>query len=483
MRIALLSNVTAEVLAGMMKENHSVWLPPGFGAWMETALNPPDEMRAFAPEVIVLLLDSTHAQFSEADAAVAIESLEGAFPAATVIVPDLADLADEVGDFKDEKMWRLASMPWSLKGLHGIEAEIGRLIDMVKTGGKKVLAVDFDGTLWDGVVGEDGVDGIAPRVEFQRWIKSLKDRGVLIVGLSKNNAADVEPVWSDARMVLEKNDFADMRVDWDDKPANLKKVVGALNLGLDSVVFLDDNPAECAQMRTALPDVEVPEFPSDVAAIPKFMRRVSRLYFPLMRTTDEDRRRSEFYRADAARREFSTGRSIEEYLTGLEIWVDVHAVRDEEIPRVAQLSQKTNQFNVCTNRYTVADVTGFAKDANRLVVSVHAGDRFGDQGLVAFVHVVVEGDRAEVVDWVMSCRAMNRRLEYAVEERVESMLAGRGVASLCAEWRRTAKNAPVEDLFDKFGFELVGRDEHCRRYRAGLPRKMETAHGVSVRGC
>ena len=477
MRLAILSNVTVEVLAGMLKEEHAVWIPPGFGAWMETALKPPQEMVGFAPEAIVLLLDSSHASFDVGSVPLAKAALEEAFPAATVLVPDLEDLADEIGDFYDERMWKLASMPWSLKGLRSIQNEIDRLLLMMKGGRKKVLALDFDNTLWAGVVGEDGVDGIRPYRAFQEGLRKLRERGVLLVGLSKNNAADVEPVWDDPRMALRRDDFVAFRIDWNDKTDNLSYVARELNLGSDSFVFLDDNPAERERMKALRPEVAVPDFPANEGDLDKFLRRITRLYFPEMRLTEEDRKKTALYREEAARKEFSAGLSVDDYLKGLEIWADIHPARADEIVRIAQLSQKTNQFNVLTNRYSVDEVTRFASDPGRLLVAVRSGDRFGDQGLVAFVQAIVDGERAEIVDWVMSCRAMNRRLEFTIEERVEGMLSARGVTSVGASWRKTLKNAPVANLYEEFGFTLCEGDMDFKRYVLRLP------HTDKARSC
>ena len=482
MRLALLSNVTVEVLAGMLKKQHSIWMPSGFGAWVETSLNPPQELREFKPEAIFILLDVSHGAF---DAHVADEAkavLENVFPETTVMVPDLEDLADDVGDFYDERMWKIGSMPWSMKGLRAIKDEIGRLLCAMKGERRKVLALDFDNTLWSGVIGEDGIESIRPFDDFQRGLRKLRERGVLLVGLSKNNRGDVEPVWNDERMVLKRDDFALVKLDWNDKPANLVAAAKELNLGVDSFVFVDDNPAEREQMKALRSEVAVPDFPCNEKDLTRFLRRISRLYFPEMRLTDEDRRKTEQYREESARREFAAGLSVDDYLKGLEIWADVHQIKDGEIPRVAQLSQKTNQFNVLTNRYSIDEVARFAHDANRLLLTVHAGDRFGNQGLVAFVQTVVDGESAKITDWVMSCRTMNRRLEFAVEEQLEKYLTERGVATVCASWRRTLKNAPVSGLFEAFGFEVLAADEAEKRYVLKLPRKAALVHQVKVKG-
>ena len=447
MRIALLSNVTVEVLAGMLKGEHAVWTPPGFGAWIETALNPPPDLVEFAPDAILLLVD---AQFARDDAAERIDDVKGAlaaaFPDATLVAPDLAALFADLGESAyDERMWTLAKMPWSMDAL----LELKKLVSPVK----KVLALDLDNTLWKGVVGEDGAANVVPDAALQRTALALKERGILLVALSKNDPADVEPVWSDPRMVLKKDDFVAFRIDWNEKSRNLADVARELNLGVDSFVFVDDNPGNRAEMRAALPEVAVASLPPDLS-----------LYFPPRAATEEDRARTERYRAEAERRELAARLSYDDYLRSLEIRCDIRPLAEADIPRVAQLAQKTNQFNVCTNRWTEAEVRAFASDPSRRIFTLRASDRFGDLGLVAFVHVKVDGDAAEVVDWVMSCRAMNRRIEFALEEEVERRLAAEGVQRLSATYRATAKNAPAAGIFDAFGFKIAKETTECRLY-------------------
>ena len=457
MKIALLSNVTVEVLAGLLRGEHAVWTPSGFGAWMETALAPPPELTDFAPNLICLLIDRRYGTYDpsvhDVDAAVMV--LRTKFPHAAVIAPDVGRLAADLGDaFYDEKMWALGRMPFSLKGLR----ELKKLFTF-----KKVVAVDLDNTLWKGIVSEDGADCVVPEVAFQRTLKALKDRGVLLVALSKNDAADVEPMWTDPRMVLRREDFVELAIDWNEKPDNLRRIAQTLNLGADAFVFVDDRPSERMRMRACAPEVAVADFPPQLEA-----------FFPFEAATDEDRRKTELYRAETRRRAAAAGLSSDDYLKSLETWATVRPARAEDVPRLAQLSQKSNQFNVCTNRYSEAEVAAFAADADRLLVSVRAGDRFGDHGLVAFVQVVVRGNAAEIVDWVMSCRVMNKRLEFAVEDEVERLLRVRGVRILRATWRKTPKNAPAADLFDRLGFTPVDVSEALRTYElslAGVPSR------------
>ena len=448
MKIAILSNATVEMLARMLGGEHAVWTPPGFGAWVEIALVTPADLISFSPDIIAILLDE---KFSNDDARNRIDDavalLAATFPKTKVIVPDLKAILSDLGDAAyDERMWKLAKMPWSMDAL----LEIKKLFTPVK----KVLALDLDNTLWKGVVSEDGVDAIVPNESLQREALLLKERGVVLVALSKNNTEDVAPALRDARMLLHEDDFAAMRVNWDAKSLNLSDVARELNVGVDSFVFVDDNPGNRAEMRASLPEVAITPFPPDLS-----------LYFHSAALTEEDRMRTAHYKAESLRREESSRLSLDDYLRSLGIKNEIHLIREEEFARVAQLAQKTNQFNVCTNRWAEADVRAFVADSRHAIFTLHSSDRFGDLGLVAFVHATIDGDAAEIVDWVMSCRAMNRRIEFVMEDEVERALASRGVKKISAAWKRTAKNNPVENLFDSFGFELVESTPGLRRYR------------------
>ena len=330
---------------------------------------------------------------------------------------------------------------------------------------KKVVAVDLDNTLWDGVIGEDGLAGIRAKPAFERELKELKDRGVLLVALSKNNLEDgLKGLECLGRLGgleslggLTKNDFVTWRINWECKAENLVRVAEELNLGVDSFVFVDDNPAERLEMQAKLPEVTVAEFPPNLDA-----------YFPPHELTEEDRHKTEEYRAEAERRRCLAGmrdemREVrEEVFRELGVEVEIHPLREDEVTRVAQLSQKANQFNVCTNRHSEAEVRMLAKEG--LVVTANARDKFGDLGLVAYVIV----RDAAILDWVMSCRTMGRGVEERVEAEVERLLAAQGVTRLSACWRDSGRNAPVKELFERFGFTLESFTESEKTYSKHL---------------
>ena len=321
---------------------------------------------------------------------------------------------------------------------------------------KKVIAVDLDNTLWDGIIGEDGLAGIRAKPVFERELKGLKDRGVLLVALSKNNLEDGLKGLG-CLEVLTREDFIATRINWECKAENLVQVAEELNLGVDSFVFVDDNPAERLEMQAKLPEVTVAAFPPNLS-----------VYFPPREITEEDRHKTEEYRAEAERRKCLAGmrdemREVrEEVFRELGVEVEIHPLLEDEVKRVAQLSQKSNQFNVCTNRRTEDEIRALAREG--LVVTVHAKDKFGDQGLVAYVIV----RDAEILDWVMSCRTMGRGIEERVEAEVERLLHERGVSRVAARWRDSGRNAPVKGLFERFGFVLESFTESEKSYSKHL---------------
>ncbi len=316
---------------------------------------------------------------------------------------------------------------------------------------KKVVAVDLDNTLWEGIVGEDGPDAIRPNVPFLTTLKALKDRGVLLVALSKNNEEDGLA----GLECLAKDDFVSWRINWNEKASNLCDLATELNLGTDAFVFVDDNPAERLRMKTLVPDVAVAAFPPNLAA-----------YFPEGEVTDEDRRKTEAYKAEAQRKKVAQelpNLSPDLFAAALGVWVKVDVITEDETARVAQLSQKANQFNACTSRFSERDIRRLSKEGQ--IITCHAGDIFGDQGLVAFAVIRLDGaHEASLVEWVMSCRVTGRGIEERFEEELERILMKQGVREVTATWKASGKNAPVRDLFDRLGFKRITETEEERRY-------------------
>ncbi len=443
MKIALLGNVTPDLLArDFTRAGDAVYLAPGFDAWRQDLLDPAGGLRAFNPEAVLFLAEG-------GAAAEDLALLRAHLPQARLVAPDLARLADETPGFWDERLRALAAMPFSLAGLRAIEEEFRFLVDGAP---KKILAVDADNTLWRGIVSEDGADAVAPFADFQRGLLALRARGVLLMLLSKNDppdhgAAPIERALARADMPLAWDDFAAAGVAWSPKAGNLLALCDTLNLGVDSVVFVDDNPVERAQMKAHLPAVAVPPFPADGLAQPtQFLRRLDAAYFSDVGATEDDRARAVRYRDEAARRAAAAAApSLAAYLDGLKLTCRAARATAADIPRLAQMAGKTNQFNATTLRRTADDFAALLDDPQTRVWTFRAGDAFGDMGLICYA--VYDARTAHLTDFVMSCRAMGRTLEHFALNHIRAALAAEGLPLTGVDVTPTAKNAPARAFF------------------------------------
>ena len=405
-RIALAGDVALELMAPYFrKAGYEVYVPAGFAAWRQEILEKTSGMNAFAPDAVV---DVT------------------AFDAI---------LSREVPAFYDERMRTLAAMPYSLQGIEAIVAEVGFFL---MAGPKKVLAVDADNTLWKGILSEDGIDALEPFAEFQKGLLRLREKGVVLVLLTKNDPAGR---FMRDDMPLKDADFAVRMINWKPKAGNLVDACRILNLSVDSVVFVDDNPYERAQMAQHLPEVAVVPFPCDMADPKQFLRRLEAYFFADMGKTDEDRLRAADY---AARKAVSAGDFADagEYLRSLELRVVPSLAREEDVPRLEQMAGKTNQFNAVTIRRNAEGFKALLSDAGKRVFVFRTRDKFAEQGIVCYI--VVDLELRRIVDFVMSCRAMGRTLEYFAYRHVSDVL---GFAPEI-DFVPTAKNAPFKAFLD-----------------------------------
>jgi len=337
-----------------------------------------------------------------------------------------------------------------------------------------VVAADCDNTLWGGIVGEDGRQGIQLDPHeypgnihhaFQRQLVQLVRQGVLLVLCSKNNEADVlEVIDQHPGCFIRREHLSGWRINWQDKARNLEELAAELNLGLDSFVFIDDSPVECGLVRQLLPMVDVLQAPKRVYRLPELLRDYSG-FFRLV-VTEEDRRRTAQYQAQRQREaERSHAGSLTDYLAGLGLVAEIGPALAEEVPRVAQLTQKTNQFNLTTRRYGEGEIARLHEDPDSLVLCLKAQDRFGDYGLTGVAIVVRKDKSAEIDTFLLSCRILGRRLEDVFLNRVlAAALAAWPVESASAEYLRTRKNAQVADFYERLGFRTTGGDgsQHIR---------------------
>jgi FkbH-like protein len=391
-------------------------------------------------------------------------------------------MASNIGrkTFYNERIWYMGSMPFSKTGEELLAAEMSRIYKAIRGPRKKCLALDLDNTLWGGAVGELGVEGIHLDMtgsgsrfrDFQRRVLDLKESGVLLAVISKNNIDDaMDCIRDHPAMVLREKDFAAIRANWEPKPDNLVSIADELNIGTDSFVFVDDNPIERETMRLSLPEVAVPDFPEDSSQLEKFMIDAAREYFLQIRTTEEDSGKTEQYRAEAGRREYKRAfHGVQEYLFSLNMVLSAERLSKRDIPRASQLTQKTNQFNLTTRRYSEAEMASALDDSGLRVYIGGLSDRFGDYGKVVLCMARVSGESASIENFLMSCRVMDRGVERAFLRFVENDLNSSGVARVNSEYVPTPKNGMVRGFWEDMGYKAIeGTESGGARYMAELP--------------
>ena len=328
----------------------------------------------------------------------------------------------------------------------------------------RFLVLDLDNTLWGGVIGDDGISGIRlgqgsgegeAFTAFQRYVKSLRDRGVLIAVASKNtHEICAAAIREHPEMVLGMEDFACFRANWNNKADNLVEIANYLNLGLDLVVFFDDLPVERELIRQQLPMVAVPEVPTDPALFVDCLSRAA--YFETVTLSNEDLRRHEQYLENEKRRAIiGKSRDMSQFLRSLDLKITICDYKEVDLVRITQLINKTNQFNLTTQRYTDADVRAMGEDFSVVVLSARAEDRFGDQGLISVVIAKpsTSGNGLVIDTWLMSCRVLARNIELALMNALVQIACRRGAEFLLGSYTPTAKNKMVEGFYAGLGFE------------------------------
>lgn len=395
------------------------------------------------------------------------------------VLLDVAALSETVGSarWSDPVAYNLYKLPFAADATPLFCDAVARLLGALRGKARKCLVLDLDNTCWGGVIGDDGLEGIrigggAEGEAFaavQRLALDLKSRGVILAVSSKNDDANARaPFQQHPDMLLKESDIAVFQANWSDKASNLEAIAATLDIGIDALVLLDDNGAERAQVRAALPMVACPELPNDPALYPAYLMGAG--YFEAVSFSPEDRLRSQSYAANAQRAEvMSRSRNLEDYLASLEMRIGFAPFDPINRARIAQLVNKTNQFNLTTRRYTEAQIAAFEAGAE-LTLQVRLADRYGDFGMIGLI--VARRCDAETFDietWLMSCRVLGRR----VEERMLSELVARACAAgaryLVGRYIPTAKNGMVADHYEKLGFERTSAGSASERtYRLDM---------------
>jgi FkbH-like protein len=334
---------------------------------------------------------------------------------------------------------------------------------------KKAIIFDCDNTLWKGVLGEDGVDAIKIYEEVQSLALALSNKGVILALCSKNNPSDVDDVLKNhSGMVLKDEHILIKKVNWQDKVTNIKKIAEELNLGLDSFVFIDDSEFEVGFVKEKLPMVEVFQVPRKEYEYSMMFRELSKLFYNPI-TTKEDHTKLELYKTQIQRKKLEDQTdSLEEYLESLGLCIKVYIDDVEEISRIAQLTQKTNQFNLTTRRYANLDIENFIKDSNKIVITIRVLDKFGDNGIVGLAIIDYNKRIANIDSLLMSCRVIGRNLEYKFMDAIVEILNKKKIKKIQSSYIKTLKNTQVSSLYENFGFEVDFKNDEKHLYQIEL---------------
>ncbi|SHL50061.1 HAD-superfamily phosphatase, subfamily IIIC/FkbH-like domain-containing protein [Bradyrhizobium lablabi] len=383
------------------------------------------------------------------------------------LVLDVGALASLVGHsaWSAGRYWYAAKYPFATSMIPLYADNVMRILAAQMGRSRRVLVLDLDNTIWGGIVGDDGIEGLAlgsgsplgeAHAALQRMALSLKERGIILCVSSKNDEAiALDAFRNHPEMILKEDDIVAFRVNWEDKAANIKTIADAIDLGLDSFVFLDDNPAERKRVRDALPAVAVPELPEDPSDWLSVFQAAG--YFEQASFSKEDQLRAGFYKANALRAaQLERIGDHDEYLRSLGMTLSIAPFDSAGHKRIAQLISKSNQFNLTTRRYSEAEIAAMPSNPEIFTLQARLEDIFGDNGMISAVICRQSGRSWEVDTWIMSCRVLGRRVEETILQYLVEQARMRGMTEITGRYIPTAKNGLVRDHFERLGFVQTG---------------------------
>ena len=384
------------------------------------------------------------------------------------------------------KLWYLGKIAFGNKVFAAAAADLKAALLGIEGAARKLIVVDLDNTLWGDVVGEVGweqiqLGGHDPAGEafadFQRGLKALSNRGILLAIVSKNEeAVALEAIRRHPEMKLSLEDFAGWRINWNDKAQNLVELAQELNVGLEAAVFIDDQPAERDRIRQALPEVLVPDWPGDWSRYASALASLN--CFDVPAVTSEDGRRTQMYAEQRQRKQFRTNfLSLQEWLDSLDLTLRIEELNESNLMRAAQLLNKTNQLNMSCRRLTGEELRLWAEQPACSLWTYHVSDRFGDSGLTGLSSLLIENGKGQMVDFLLSCRVMGRGVEEAILHHVAEQAQERGMSELFGDYVETERNAPCRELL---GQHLTLCQQTPNRYVLALPHKVPTPTHIRV---
>lgn len=537
-KVALLSNVNMNPVIQNIKKKYNVFKSAGYGNVFEEMMNKDSNLYEFNPQAIYIILDikelcincenveqinleilnwfsllrkciNTHIVYFVSDVDFRSYDIEiGQNDLDTLdieqiwkkelkhIMSDFTNVypfsykkcVEKIGkdNFYTDKLWYLGRIIHTSTAKDALIKEIENSLQIIKGNQKKVLILDLDNTLWGGVIGEGEYNDIELSDEkigliykdLQRIIKKIKNAGVLLAIVSKNNYEDaISVIRTNQHMILKEDDFIVKKINWVQKDVNILEISKEINLGLDSFVFFDDNPTEQELVRLSLPDVTVPEFPNKIELLPKVMEEIYDKYFKKFIFTNEDKERTSQYLANSKRLELQKEvMDFTSYLKGLHIIVkSVEPSLNKQ--RLFQLINKTNQFNLTTRRYTMVKLEEIIQDSDKKVYMFEVSDRFGNNGITAIV-IVDLLNKAFIDTFILSCRIMGKFIENYIIDFVEKDLLESGYKILFSKYVKTSKSKPVEDFYDRMGYKIMEETEDYKLYCINLETRLNREYYV-----
>ena len=384
-------------------------------------------------------------------------------------INDINYLSSYIGlkNWFDRSLWHQAKYALSLDSIPELAFNISKIISAIFGKTKKCLVLDLDNTCWGGVIGDDGLDGIHIGTEtaiaesytsFQKYAKELKQRGVALAVCSKNDFKNAKEGFDHPDSVLKFDDFTSFKANWNPKNQNILDIAKEINIGIDSLVFIDDNPVERDVVSSQVPSVAVPNVEDDVI---HFIDHIDRNgYFEPITLSVDDINRNKYYEGNKKRlTEQATFQSYDEFLVSLKMTAEIKSFSSVYLDRITQLINKTNQFNLTTKRYTAGEIENISTSDEHIKIYGKLTDKYGDNGLIAVSIGRVENRTCHIDLWLMSCRVLKRNMEFAMLDELVSKCKDQDVSEIIGYYYKSAKNSIVSDLYEKFGFNLLEQND------------------------
>lgn len=384
-------------------------------------------------------------------------------------INDINYLSSYIGlkDWFDKALWHQAKYAINMDSIPELAFNISKVINAIFGKTKKCLVLDLDNTCWGGVIGDDGLNGISIGIEtavsevytsFQNYVKELRQRGVILTVCSKNNFENAKEGFTHPDSVLNYNIFAAFKANWSPKYLNILDIAKEVNIGLDSMVFIDDNPVERELVFSQISSISVPDVGGDAIRFIEYIDRNG--YFEPVSLLEDDMNRNKYYHENRKRSQNKAiFESYDEFLASLGMIADIRCFSSIYLNRITQLINKTNQFNLTTKRYTIGEIKNIAANDNYFKIYGRLSDKYGDNGLISIIIGSIKEGQCHIDLWLMSCRVLERGMEFAMLDEVVRQCKGRGVINIIGYYCKSTKNNMVSDLYKNFGFTLIDQND------------------------